>query len=164
MAGLVLPKHVYDARQAAQAKANKKTEAGPGPSVPIINEAGVEVYDIDTPIPIGVPVPHRWLVALMPVAIRSKIGSIHIPDSAVDAQLWINGLGKVCAVGPGVYKGRRYEEMGLSPEDAPKVGDIVIYNAKSPNRIRIGERTLIYVNDDGITASVDPALAHLVKF
>lgn len=166
MSGLLLPKNVYAAKKAAQIRANSEAAKVGNATEDAFPQRGatMHIYDMATPVPRGVPAPHRFLMALMPVDIKAKIGSIFIPDGAIEAQMWINGLGKVCALGPGVYKGRRYEEMGLSPEDAPKIGDIVIYNAKSPNRITVDGRTLIYVADDATTASVDPALAHLIKF
>ena len=161
MTGLALPKHVYARREAEKAKA---AQPAPIPSALASTITGLRIYDLDTPVPHGVPVPHRFLIALMPVDIKARVGSIILPDSAIDAQLWLNGLGKVCAVGPGVYRGRRFAEMDLGPADAPKVGDIVIYNAKSPNRLIVSGKTLIYVADDAISATVDPDLAHLVQF
>jgi len=134
------------------------------PPVPVATHGNHEIYDLDTPVPQGVPTPHRYLVLVMPVMVRSKIGSVWLPDQAIDDQLWINGLGKVCAVGPGVYKGRRFADIGLTPEDAPKIGDVVIYNAKSPNRLTVDGRTLLFVNDDSLYGTVDPASAHLITF
>lgn len=161
MSGLLLPKNVYAAKQAAAIRA-KSQVAESSPHVAL--GTTMHVYDLDTPVPRGVPTPERFLIALMPVDVKAKIGSIFIPDSAIEAQMWANGLGKVCAVGPGVYKGRRFEEMALTPDDAPKVGDIVVYNSKSPNRLTVDGRTIILVSDDAISARVDPALAHLIKF
>ena len=162
MSGLLLPKGVYAAKKAAEIRAKSQ---GVEQSVPpVALGTSMHVYDLDTPVPNGVPTPERFLIALMPVDIKARIGSIFIPDSAIEAQMWVNGLGKVCAVGPGVYRGRRFEEMGLTPEDGPKVGDIVVYNSKSPNRLTVDGRTIIFVADDAITSRVDPALAHLIKF
>jgi co-chaperonin GroES (HSP10) len=160
MSRLLVPKRHAVQRQAERSAPVPVTL----PDVPLAVQGNHEIYDLDTPVPQGVPTPHRYLVLVMPVMVKSKIGSIFLPDQAVDDQLWINGLGKVCAVGPGVYKGRRFEEMGLSPDDAPKIGDIVIYNAKSPNRITVAGRKLLFVNDDGLFGTVKPDDAHLVQF
>jgi co-chaperonin GroES (HSP10) len=158
--GLLVPK-----RHAMQRQAAKSAPVPVNlPPVPVATHGNHEIYDLDTPVPQGVPTPHRYLVLVMPVMVKSKIGSIFLPDQAVDDQLWINGLGKVCAVGPGVYKGRRFEEIGLTPEDAPKIGDVVVYNAKSPNRIMVDGRKLLFVNDDALFGTVDPASAHLITF
>lgn len=162
MAGLLLPGHVYQAQQRAKAKASAVPTPVDQPQVDARN--GLEIYNLDTPIPEGIPTPERFLLFVMPVDVKDRIGSLFIPDSAVEAQLWVNGIGKVCAKGPGVYRGRRFEEQGLTPDDAPSVGDLVIYNAKSPNRIKIAGRTLILVADDAILARVDPAHAHKIVF
>ena len=165
MSRLLVPKrHAMQHQAAKAAKVDAESAKLPLPSGLISTQGSHEIYDLETPVPFGVPTPHRYLVLVMPVMVRSKIGNIFLPDQAVDDQLWINGLGKICAVGPGVYKGRRYEEMGLSPDDAPKIGDIVIYNAKSPNRITVGGRKLLFVNDDGLFGTVEPENAHLVQF
>jgi co-chaperonin GroES (HSP10) len=163
MSSLLVPRHLAKKRLAEKAPASAPAIALP-PLPALATQGNHEIYDLDTPVPEGVPAPHRYLVLVMPVMVRSKIGSIFLPDQAVSDQLWINGLGKVCALGPGVYKGRRFEEQGLSPEDAPRIGDIVIYNAKSPNRITVDGRKLLFVSDDGLFGTVDPATAHLVQF
>lgn len=163
MSRLLVPNRI-----AKQRLAEKAADTAPVPaSLPLpalVSKSQHEIYDLDTPVPEGVPTPHRYLVLVMPVMVRSRIGSILLADQTIEDQLWINGLGKVCAVGPGVYRGRRFEEMGLTPADAPAIGSIVIYNAKTPNRITVGGRKLLFVNDDGLFGTVRPEDAHLIQF
>lgn len=177
MSGLLLPKGTYIARQrekaaaaaAAAAASSVSPDAGTNhPFAPVQSMgkdcSGIELYDLSTPIPSYVPTPARFLIALMPVSVKDKIGNVWLPDTAIEQQMWINGIGKVCALGPGVFKGRRFEDMGLTPEDAPKVGDLVIYNAKTPNRFKVDGVTLILVADDGYHMTVDPEHAHRITF
>lgn len=111
-------------------------------------------------------VPERWLMIVTPVGIKKKSkGGILIPEQAQDDQYWTSGLGMVVAHGPAVYRGRQFADKGLSPEDAPPVGSLVVYNAKTPLRVKVDDLVLIYINDDATLARVpDASQAHRIVF
>lgn len=94
--------------------------------------------------------PDRFYVVVKQVAIKQKIGSILMPTSAVDAQSWTHGMALVIKVGPSVYRGRKFEDVGLTPDDGPKVGDVIYFEARTPRRLKVDGEEYLLIPDDAI--------------
>jgi co-chaperonin GroES (HSP10) len=104
--------------------------------------------ELDIPPLVDIPVhAERWMMLVSQVTIK-QIGSVILTEQHQDDQLWSSGIGRVMATGPALYMGRQFSEKGLTPEHAPKVGDFVIFNAKSPIRFKYKDRSYIWINDD----------------
>jgi co-chaperonin GroES (HSP10) len=115
-----------------------------------------EFSEIDSPVPNGViDRVCMFNLVVAPIAVRTKIGSIFLPAKVVDDSKWYHGLGQVKFVGEACYTGRRFEDMGLTPDKAPKVGDLVYYNAKTPARLKIDGKLYVVLTDDSITMVFD---------
>lgn len=142
------------------------------------NEGGeFQLNDIDDPIPEGLPTPATYRMFVMPVGIKKslkvmskddpsqQIGQIHMPDQAIDAELWLNCLGKVCKLGPACFKHPRYAELGLSEKDFPKVGDLILYSARAPLRFQFkGVRILVLNDDHWFANAISQETAGFFKF
>jgi hypothetical protein len=72
----------------------------------------------------ALPMPERFNLIVAQVAIKKKVGSLILADQTIQDQQWTHGLVVVVKVGPSVFKGKRFEDMGLSSDDAPQVGDM----------------------------------------
>lgn len=125
----------------------------------------IQIHDIDTPVPQGLPRPSLWRCLVMPVGLRKKTsGGIILPDDTMDAQLWHHQLYKIAAVGPQVRKGPSYEGFDLDDDDMPKVGDLWLVDPKQPRRFGFGDTTLIMVNDDQLLCRVERESVARLKF
>jgi co-chaperonin GroES (HSP10) len=103
--------------------------------------------------PAKIPVPERFQLAVKQVGLRKQsAGGILLPDQVVDNQKWLQGVGVVVAKGPAVYRGKKFEDMGLHPNDAPKVGDLVMFEARAPRRAEVDGETILYIPDDAAFA------------
>ena len=112
-----------------------------------------------------IPEPARFNIVIRQLGVREKIGSIHLPDSAKDAQSWTHGLGVVLKVGKSAYRGRKYEDLGLTSEDAPKVGDIIQFQARGvPTRFRVQGIEVMVIPDDAYYAKVLPEQVPYISF
>jgi hypothetical protein len=100
----------------------------------------------------ALPMPERFNLIVAQVAIKKKVGSLILADQTIQDQQWTHGLVVVVKVGPSVFKGKRFEDMGLSPDDAPQVGDILWVSSKTPNRFTVDRYTFFEVPDDAILA------------
>lgn len=170
MTGLMVPsryKHVTTAEIRMRAPASDDAEAMEptltGLDLPAI--AHNALLDLDEPLPDleGIEV-ETTQILLRPVGIKRRVGAIILADQTVDDQYWTHGLGRVAKLGPSVYRGKRFADLGLSPEDAPAIGTVVNYNARTPRRIKIDGEVFIIVNDDAIGLRIDPKQAHRVSF
>jgi hypothetical protein len=113
----------------------------------------------------AVPTPDRFYMLVTQVKIREKVGSIILPGTAVKDQDWTHGLGIVVKVGPAVYKGRRFADIGLDESDGFTPGDLVLFNAgASPNRIYVDDRLFLMITDDSVRARPKREHAHRIKF
>jgi len=109
--------------------------------------------------------PFTWRLVIKQVAIRKKIGSIELPDSAVDAQSWTHGLGIVLKLGPCAFKGRKWEDLGLADEDKPKVGQLIAFQARGvPTRLKVDGIELLVIPDDAFYMTLTPEQAQHVSF
>jgi hypothetical protein len=137
------------------------------PTLPGIDLAPLpeSIEDMDDPMPdlAGIEV-ETTQILLKPVGIKRRKGAIIFSDQTIDDQYWTHGLGRVAKLGPSVYRGKRFADLGLSPEDAPPVGAVVNYNARTPRRVKIDGEVFIIVNDDAIGLRIDPAQAHRITF
>jgi co-chaperonin GroES (HSP10) len=109
---------------------------------------------------------HRFQVLLRHHLLRktSANGLIILTDQTIADQHWTHGMAEVVAVGPSVYRGKKFEDMGLTPEDGPKVGDIVFFESRAPRRFKFNGELLLMVPDDAIGFSVDPDHADKISF
>jgi hypothetical protein len=112
----------------------------------------------------ALPYPERFNLIVKPVGVKKKVGSIILADQTVDAQQWTHGTAVVCKVGPSVFRGQRFKDMGLGPEDGPKVGDLVYIMPRNPNRFEVDGELYMLIADDGIYARLDPAHAHRITY
>lgn len=150
---LALPKHVYEARKAQKAEEARKAA-----------DDMASRLILDIPPLIDLPFkPDRWLMIVAQVKPKSTTGGIDIVDIVQENLAWTSGLGRVMAVGKAVYEGRQFADKGLGPDDAPKVGDFVIFNAKTPLRIPYEGRDYIFINDDATLARVTDNVDELKK-
>lgn len=110
--------------------------------------------------------PDRFYMAITQCQVRKKVGSIIIPGKAVEDQEWTHGLGIVVKVGPAVYEGRRFADIGLSKETHGfKPGDLVHFNAgASPRRAYFDGRLFLYITDDAVISRPDRRFVHRMSF
>lgn len=128
--------------------------------------ASVRPYvDEDLKIPLeALPDPERFNLIVKPVGIKRMVGKIILADQTVDAQEWTHGTVVVCKVGPAVFKGHRFKDMGIHHTDAPKVGDLLYVMPRTPNRFKVDGQIYFLVADDGIFARLDPKHAHRIEY
>lgn len=107
---------------------------------------------------------HYWYIVAPVNIVRESPGKIILPDSAVSNQKWTHGLGQVMVRGPAVYKGKTFVDLGLSPEDAPKVGDLVGYDPKTPKRLSFDGKELVAVPDHALFIKFDPKYAGRISY
>ena len=112
----------------------------------------------------ALPDPDRFYMICKPVGLKKKVGSIILTDSTVDNQQWTHGMVRILKAGPAVYVGKRYADMGLLPEDAPKVGDIVYIQPRQPMRFKVDGELYLMVQDDAVIGRVPKEHAHRIAF
>ncbi len=100
----------------------------------------------------AVPEPDRFNLVIKQVEVKKKFGSIIAPPSTIDAQSWTHGMAVVVKCGPSVYRGKKFEDMGLSPEDGPKVGDVIYYESRAPKRFKVDGEEFLIIPDDAVLA------------
>lgn len=100
----------------------------------------------------AIPEPDRFNLVIKQVEIKKKFGSILAPSSTIDAQSWTHGMAVVVKRGPSVYRGKKFEDMGLSPEDGPKVGDVIYYESRAPRRFKVDGEEFLVIPDDAVIA------------
>ena len=82
--------------------------------------------DQDQPVPFYQGKVTAYNVVVMPISPRKKsAGGIIIPDQVREAEMFMNCLGRIVRLGLGAYKIKRWEELGHTPDDIPRVGEIV---------------------------------------
>lgn len=154
MGGLYIPKHVA----ARVARSGKSGNVTPITGTPI-NSKSVEPLsladEIAAPIPAGLPVALFWRVHVIAIGMRTASkGNIQLTEKMIDDQNWTHGLGKIVGMGPLAYKGAAFADC--NPDDLPKLGDLVLFNPKSPARVMKDGRVILILNDDHINAKVAP--------
>lgn len=114
----------------------------------------------------AVPEPEKFYMAVTQVAIKKKTaGGVLLPDQSVDDQQWTSGLAIVVKVGPSCFKGRRFEDIGLTEADVFKPGELIHFNAgASPRRIHVDGRLFLYITDDSVISRPDRRHMHRLKF
>jgi len=125
----------------------------PGTSLDLEDKwLGEEVPDLEL-----IPRPARFHMTVKQLHVRKKIGSILMPDQVVDAQGWTHGMGIVLKLGKAVYRGRKYEDMGLTPEDdGPQVGDVILFQARTaPVRYKVQGIEVLVIPDDAYHSTCD---------
>ena len=103
----------------------------------------------------ALPKPERFHILLKQVNIKRKVGSVLIPDSVQHDQQWSHGMGLVVALGPAVFQGQKFVDMGLSPETGPQLGDIYWFEARAPRRLKVDGELYLLIADDGLLAKFD---------
>jgi co-chaperonin GroES (HSP10) len=147
MSGLALPKHVYAEREAK--KAMEKLQAQ-REAATLASRLVLDIPEVQ-PLPFT---PDRWLMVVVQVGVKATTGGIEMPDQVQENMQWTSGLGRIVARGDAVYQGKLFADKGMTPENAPQVGDFVIFNAKTPLRIKYEGKDHIFINDDAILARV----------
>jgi co-chaperonin GroES (HSP10) len=109
------------------------------------DEDGVKIDQI--PRPVG------WRILVQPLEVAEVTSSgIYLADETKDAQQHLNYVGKVVAVGPEAYKGRKFN----GAEPWVKQGDWVVYGRYCGQEIIVGgvneDHRFRFVNDDEILA------------
>lgn len=112
----------------------------------------------------AIPEPQRFNVFVKQINLRAKIGSIHIPDTVQADQQWSHGMGLVVKVGPSVYRGAKFEDVGLTPDMGPQVGDIYWFLARAPQRIFVDNELYMLLADDALLAKFDRRQLDRVRF
>lgn len=121
----------------------------------IIAEPETDISDVwlGEKIPLeAIPDPDRFNLVIKQVTIKTKIKSILLAPSTIDAQSWTHGMAVVVKRGPSVYRGKKFEDMGLSPEDGPKVGDVIYYESRAPRRFKVDGEEFLVIPDDAVIA------------
>lgn len=131
-----------------------------------INNDARYIHDIDCEIPTGLAKPPIWKIFAIPVRQRSKTkGGIILTDESLDIQNWTHRLYKIAACGKHVYRGDDYERLGVTEDEAPKVGDLWIVQPKNPDRFVYKGHTVVILNDDMLQGRIeDPATIEFYKF
>lgn len=117
-----------------------------------------------------IPDPDRYFLLITQVGIKRKsAGGILLPDASISDQQWNHGLGLVIKTGPAVYTGQRFRDMNLDVSHAPTVGDLVLFQARTPNRIEVqmpdgGWRLFLEIADDALLGRVKREHMHRIKF
>ena len=115
-----------------------------------------DLNDIADHAPEGLGEPFGYKIYVMPVKPKKEIRTnsgvvIHLPDESVDAQSWLNCIGRIVKMGPCAFKHPRWKELGLTEDQTPKVGDLILYAARSPHRFKFKGANILVINDDWIT-------------
>lgn len=103
--------------------------------------------DVDLPEEVlaGMPKPLYWRALVMPIRPkRVSKGGIHLPQEALEAQTYLNYVGKVVALGALAYKHARFEGAG----ELPKVGDYVIYGRYAGQPLTYKGYKFLFINED----------------
>lgn len=139
-----------------------------GPASAIKGLATIDMIDdewLGEKVPIdAIPDPQLWNVVVKQIAIKKRVGNILLPDQTISDQEWTHGLCMVIKVGPAVYRGKKFEDMEITPEMAPKPGDIYKFKARTPERFQVDGETFIEVADDALTLKVDRKAIDRIAF
>lgn len=109
--------------------------------------------------------PKLWYVVVKQIGITEKTkGGILLTDQTVADMEWTMGLCIVCKLGPAVYKGPKFQDLGLTPADGPQVGEVYRFQARNPTRYRLYGETFIEVADDALTSRFSREHLHEVSF
>ena len=149
---LLIPTHVARAAEAPARGGNVK---------------GLDLDDLllGETVPLeALPDPERFYVLLKQVNIRKKIGNIEIPDTVLADQQWSHGMGLVVKVGPSSYRGAKFEDVGLRPENGPQPGDLYWFQARAPMRLHIDNELYMLLSDDGLLAKFNRKHLDRVRF
>lgn len=143
----------------------------PEDAAPPTEAAGVADVDMDDlwlgetmPDLEKIPEPQLWNVVVKQIAIKRKVGSILLPDQTISDQEWTHGMCLVVKTGPAVYRGRKFEDIGITPEMGPKPGDVYKFRARHPERIKIDGETFIELPDDALSMKFDRRFLSSVSF
>lgn len=148
----------YEAQHIEQIKAAFQQKK-PSPS-----SIGDDIWLGET-VPVeAIPNPDRFNLVIKQVEIKKKIGAIIIPGQVVDTQSYTHGMAVVVKAGPSVYRGKKFEDMGLTPEDGPKVGDVVFYESRAPRRFKVDGEEFLVIPDDAVIARFDRAHLNRIGF
>lgn len=108
---------------------------------------------------------HRFYMLVKPVGIKKKTkGGIILADTTVADQEWTHGIVQVCMLGPSFYKGKRFEDQGLTPEHGPQVGQLVYIQPRTPIRFKIKGELFIAIADDGPVLTFNPDKIENISF
>jgi len=141
-----------------------KSEMGAVPVLTDVLVPGTQWHGEEVPDMTGIDVA-KWGMAIKQVGLKKKIGSIHLPEQLQDAQGYTHGLGIVLKLGPSCFRGKKCEDLGITPENSAKVGDIILFQAATvPRRIKVDGIEILFINDDAYYGTVEPSEIHRISF
>ena len=109
---------------------------------------------LETPIPESLGSPIAYYVWVMPISPKPvSTGGIILPDETIDMEWWNAGIGRLARKGPCAWKHPRFEDMGMTADMEPQIGDIVIFGSRTPNRFKYQGARIVRLTDaqiDGI--------------
>lgn len=118
-------------------------------------DAWANPHDTEVPDLGGGLKPFNYRIVIMPVSPPEKTaGGILIADTTQEAHEWMNYVGRVIDMGAGAYKHKKFQDLGLTDDDIPKIGDWVIYAPYQPYRISYKGVKLVILNDENIVGII----------
>jgi len=97
--------------------------------------------------------PKLWHVIVKQIGVQEKSsGGIIYTQQTIADQEWMIGMCVVVKLGPAVYQGPKFKELGLTPADGPQIGEVYRFAARQPTRYKLYGETFIEVADDALTA------------
>lgn len=96
--------------------------------------------------------PWGYRLLVMPISMPKKVGSVYLSVNSGKYFDWENCYGRVVAVGSAYGKNPRFDKLGISPDDFPKVGQYLMFppQSKMRGRVKFFDTNLILMNDEHI--------------
>lgn len=138
-----------------------KAEGGKIPDLNILDDLWMGEH-----VPLeALPEPERFNVLIKQVNIKKVTAKgILIPETVQSDQQWSHGMGLVVKVGPSVFRGTKFLDVGLTPEMGPAPGDIYWFQARAPMRLFVDDELYMLLADDGLLAKFDRKQLSRVRF
>ncbi len=138
-----------------------KAEGGKIPDLNILDDFWMGEH-----VPLeALPEPERFNVLIKQVNIKKVTAKgILIPETVQSDQQWSHGMGLVVKVGPSVFRGTKFLDVGLTPEMGPAPGDIYWFQARAPMRLFVDDELYMLLADDGLLAKFDRKQLSRVRF
>lgn len=135
----------------------------------VSDDSDFEYHDVGDPIPEGLGTTLKaemYRLFVMPVRPKKTTASglLYIPDTSVDAEAYLNQLGRVAAIGEACFKGPHMVQLPITIGERLKVGDYIMFSARNPQRLRYRGTRILVIHDDWITGTIEPDAVHDVRF
>lgn len=134
--------------------------------VPIGQTKDFSDVTMNSPLPVANIWPAVNYMAVEPVGIESvTTGGIIKPDAVKDLDYWLQGSGRVLAMGQGCFKGDIWRRRGVDENTRlPVVGDCIEYSAKAALRKRVAGHVVVLINDTDWLGFIKPEELHLYEW